>query len=364
MNIVDKFKSRLNPDKEYLSYFMIPAIFIVVEILMELGIISLYWKTILILCGINAVVACSLNLINGITGQSCLGQAGFMSIGAYVSAMMMRYFFKPMMTSTVSSYFWFTIALIIGGIAAGFVGLLIGLPSLRLKGDYLAIITLGFGEMIRVMWRVVPPAGKAIGLSLIPKLSNFPYVYITLILVLFVLRNYTNSRYGRGSIAVRENELAGDTMGINTTAAKIRAFVLAAMIAGIGGGLFASLNTFINPESFNQAKSTDYVLYLYAGGVGSFSSALMGAFIFTIMPEALRFMKAWRLVCYPLVLVLIMIKRPKGLFGKHEFGFMRYGIKENEFEKAENAGVLSVAGKKLKELIMNNKKKSTGKEVK
>lgn len=354
-------KITFNKDRQYFSYFMIPGLYIVLQVLIKVGVISLYWKNILMLCGINAVVACSLNMINGITGQSCLGQAGFMSIGAYVCGMVLRYFFKPYMTNAFAKYSLFAVALIIGGIAAGIIGFLIGLPSLRLKGDYLAIITLGFGEMIRVMWRVVPAAGKAIGLTSIPKVTNFTVVYVVLVIVLFVFRNLTNSKYGRSCIAVRENELAGDTMGINTTSAKIRAFVIAAMVAGIGGGLYASLNTYISPDSFNSAKSTDYVLYLYAGGVGSFSSALLGSIIFTIIPEALRFMGEWRLVFYPLALIVIMIRRPKGLFGKHEFGFMRFGIPENQYEKEENAGIITIMNNALKKIL---DKRKVSKEVK
>ena len=327
---------------------MIPVLFIVLYVGIQTGVITMYWRNIILLCGINGIVAMSLNLINGITGQSCLGQAGFMSVGAYVSAMCTKLVFSDLMTTPVTTYLFLIVSLLIGGLAAGLIGLLIGLPSLRLRGDYLAIITLGFGEMIRVMWRVIPAAGRAKGLNSIPKLTTFTLVYIMVILTMIVFRNYTKSRYGRGSIAVRENDLAGEVMGINTTAVKVRAFVFAAMVAGIGGGLYSHLMTFINPDTFNSAKSTDYVLYLYAGGVGSFSSALLGAIIFTIIPEALRFMGEWRLVVYPLILILIMIKRPKGVFGKHEFGFMRFGEKENAFEKEENAGILNLLFRKLK----------------
>ena len=327
---------------------MIPVLFIVLYVGIQTGVITMYWRNIILLCGINGIVAMSLNLINGITGQSCLGQAGFMSVGAYVSAMCTKLVFSDLMTTPVTTYLFLIVSLLIGGMAAGLIGFLIGLPSLRLRGDYLAIITLGFGEMIRVMWRVIPAAGRAKGLNSIPKLTTFTLVYIMVILTMIVFRNYTKSRYGRGSIAVRENDLAGEVMGINTTAVKVRAFVFAAMVAGIGGGLYSHLMTFINPDTFNSAKSTDYVLYLYAGGVGSFSSALLGAIIFTIIPEALRFMGEWRLVVYPLILILIMIKRPKGVFGKHEFGFMRFGEKENAFEKEENAGILNLLFRKLK----------------
>lgn len=349
-------------NKSFASYIVVPIIFVLLYVGIQTKTINIYWRNIILLCGINSIVAMSLNLINGITGQSCLGQAGFMSVGAYVSAMLTKNLFSQYMTDTFTTYLFFIIALIIGGLAAGLIGFLIGLPSLRLRGDYLAIITLGFGEMIRVMWRVIPAAGRAKGLNSIPKLSNFTLVFIFVILTMIILRNYTNSRYGRGSIAVRENDLAGEAMGIDTTAVKIRAFVFSAIIAGIGGGIYAHLMTFINPDTFNSAKSTDYVLYLYAGGVGSFSSAFLGAIIFTIIPEALRFMGEWRLVFYPLVLIIIMIKRPKGLFGKHEFGFMRFGKKETIFEKEENAGILTLFVKTFKSIV-NKKGNKLPKEV-
>lgn len=353
-------KKLFNSEKSIFSYLLIPVIYILLYWGIKTKTITMYWRNIIMLCGINSIIAMSLNLINGITGQSCLGQAGFMSVGAYVSAMMTKYVFSSMMTDSFSKYFYLVIALIIGGLAAGVIGLLIGLPSLRLRGDYLAIITLGFGEMIRVMWRVVPAAGRAKGLNSIPRVTNFTLVYIFVIITMFLFRNYTNSRYGRGSIAVRENDLAGEVMGINTTVVKVRAFVLAAIIAGIGGGLYSHLMAFINPDAFNSVKSTDYVLYLYAGGVGSFSSALLGAVIFTIIPEAFRFMGEWRLVVYPLVLILIMIKRPKGLFGKHEFGFMRFGEKESVYMQEENAGLLNILVNSIGKLFISKKTKSTG----
>ena len=333
--------------KSYFSYVMIPVLFLVLMAAFQLDLINTYWQTIILLSGINGIVAMSLNLINGITGQSCLGQAGFMSIGAYVSAMCTKLVFDGFMTNGFSSYLFFILSLLIGGAAASLIGLLIGIPSLRLRGDYLAIVTLGFSEIIRVAWRVIPPAGRAMGLNTIPKLSTLPMVFISVVIVMLVLRNFTNSRFGRSCIAVRENELAGETMGINTTRIKVLAFVLSAFIAGVGGGLYAHMMTFINPDTFNQIKSTDMVLYLYAGGVGSFSSALLGATVFSFLPEVLRSLGEWRLVIYSLSLVLIMINRPKGIFGKHEFGFMRYGEPENIHMKAENSGILSSLFQKL-----------------
>ncbi len=337
----------MKKEKSYISYLAIPVLFVAVILLAKVEIINAYWYQIIQLSCINGIVAMSLNLVNGMTGQFSLGQAGFMSLGAYTSAMLTKLMFRPLMTSPAMSYLFYVIALIAGMIVAAFIGFLIGIPSLRLKGDYLAIITLGFSEIIRVLWRVFPFSGKAKGLNGIQKLSNFPIIFIVVVLVMFLLRNFTNSRYGRGCIAIRENELAAETMGINTTKAKIKSFVFSAAIAGLGGGLYAHLMMFINPEMFSQTKSTDMLLYVYAGGVGSYSSALLGALIFTVLPEFLRFMGEWRLVIYALILIVIMLNRPKGIFGKHEFGFMRYGKKESIYQKADNGGLISVLSGRL-----------------
>lgn len=328
-------------EKSYTSYYMIFVVYLVLSLLIQFNILNTYWSSIIILSGINGIVAMSLNLINGITGQYCLGQAGFMSIGAYVAAMCTKLVFSPYMTNTFSTYGLFVLALVIGGCASGLVGMLIGIPSLRLRDDYLAIITLGFSEIIRVVWRVVPAAGRARGIHSIPRLSSFTVVFIAVVIIMFLLRNYTSSRLGRSSVSVRENELAAETMGINTTRTKVLSFVVSAFVAGVGGGLYAHQQTFINPESFNFLKSTDIVLFLYTGGLGSYSSALLGSVIFTFLPEALRFMGEWRLVIYSLSLILIMVYRPKGLFGRHEFGFMRYGEKENIYLKEDNRGILT-----------------------
>ena len=328
-------------NKSYISYAAVPIIFVLVQMFYHIGLLNSYWYQIIQLACINGIVAMSLNLVNGITGQFSLGQAGFMSVGAYTSAMLTKLVFAAAMENPAASYLLFFAALVIGASAAALIGFLIGIPSLRLRGDYLAIITLGFSEIIRVLWRVFPYSGKAKGLNGIQKLSTFPIIFVAVILVMIILRNFTKSRYGRGCIAIRENELAAETMGINTTKAKIKSFVFSAFIAGIGGGLYAHLMMFINPEMFNQTKSTDMLLYLYAGGVGSYSSALLGALIFTVLPEFLRFMGEWRLVIYALILIVIMLTRPKGIFGKHEFGFMRFGERESIYQKADNGGLLS-----------------------
>lgn len=338
----------MKKEKSYISYLAIPILFVLIILLAKVEIINPYWYQIIQLSCINGIVAMSLNLVNGMTGQFSLGQAGFMSLGAYTSAMLTKLVFQPFMTNTVLVYVFYILALVAGMVVAAFIGFLIGIPSLRLKGDYLAIITLGFSEIIRVLWRVFPFSGKAKGLNGIQRLSNFPIIFVSVILVMILLRNFTHSRYGRGCVAIRENELAAETMGINTTKAKIKSFVFSAAIAGLGGGLYAHLMMFINPEMFSQTKSTDMLLYVYAGGVGSYSSSLLGALLFTMLPEFLRFMGEWRLVIYALILIVIMLNRPKGIFGKHEFGFMRYGQKESIYQKADNGGLISAVAGKLR----------------
>lgn len=344
-----------NHNKSYLSYLMIPVLFIVIQVLARVGILNSYWYQILQLACINGIVAMSLNLINGMTGQFSLGQAGFMSVGAYTSAMLTKLVFAPIMTNTIISYVLFFVAILLGAAVAALIGFLIGIPSLRLRGDYLAIITLGFSEIIRVLWRVFPYSGQAKGLNGIPKMTTFPILFITVILVMFVFRNFSHSAYGRSCVAIRENELAAETMGINTTRKKIIAFVFSAFIAGLGGALYAHQLMFINPEMFSQVKSTDMLMYLYAGGVGSYSSAILGALVFTILPELLRIVDQWRLVIFALILVVIMLTRPKGIFGKHEFGFMRFGVKESVYQKAENGGLFPAIVNNIKRFLRKDK---------
>lgn len=309
----------------YLSYIMIPVVYVVLMLLFRHNVINRYWNQIIMLAMVNGIAAMSLNLVNGITGQFSLGHAGFMSVGAYLSAIITARMGLGVKPGTLYGESIFIGALIAGGLVAAFIGLLIGIPSLRLKGDYLAIITLGFSEIIRTLWRVIPISGGAKGLAGIPRMAGFTTLFAAVVVIMFMLRNYTASNYGRASMAIRENELAAETMGVNTTAFKIKSFVFSAFVAGVAGGLYAHLIVFIQPNMFSQVKSTDMLLYLYAGGVGSYTSSLLGALIFTVLPELLRSIGDWRLVIYALLMICIMIFRPKGIFGRYEFGFMRFG---------------------------------------
>jgi branched-chain amino acid transport system permease protein len=292
-----------------------------------------YYYQIVLFSGINIILAVSLNLVNGYTGQFSLGHAGFMSVGAYTAASFTIYAgpllgaLKPL-GAVFSSSIFFGLALVLGGLAAGATGLIVGIPSLRLKGDYLAIVTLGFGEIIKVVIENVDALGGARGLSVDAVYTNLFWVYATAAITIYVVLNLVNSTYGRGFITVRDDEIAAEAMGINTTKYKVLAFTLAAFFAGIAGGLYAGLTQFITPEGFNFLKSVDIVTMVILGGMGSTAGVVIAAILLTILPEWLRyisdlpFLPHWlgpllgnRMIPYSLLLILLMLTRPQGLFG-------------------------------------------------
>lgn len=273
---------------------------------------------------VNAILAMSLNLVNGYTGQFSLGHAGFMAIGAYVSAFLStQYDFFNGPFGFVGIFF----TTILGGLLAAFAGLLVGLPSLRLKGDYLAIVTLGFGEIIRVALLNVDALGGARGIAGIPSLPNFfvSYTYgvAWALACFFVIWRLVHSSHGRGLLSVREDEIAAQAMGINTTKMKVRAFVLSSFFAGVAGALFSHVTNFISPSSFSFLMSVNAVIMVVLGGMGSMTGSITAAFFITMLPEALRSLQEitgvdLRMVIYSLLLILVMILRPKGLFGDYE----------------------------------------------
>ncbi|HOP01545.1 MAG TPA: branched-chain amino acid ABC transporter permease [Flexilinea sp.] len=313
---------------------IIPFIYILIAGLQRAGILNNYIIQVIMLGGINIIMTESLNLVNGLTGQNSIGHAGFMAVGAYVSALFSKVIFNAGGLPPTSQTLVFLLATLMGGIAAAIFGYLIGTPTLRLKGDYLAIVTLGFGEVIRSIIRITPPVGAARGMTGIPKLANLFWVYLFVILAIYVCRNFMDSSYGRACMAIRDNEIAADTMGINTAKYKIIAFVTSAFLAGVAGSMYAHTLRYLHPDVFGYTKSTDFLVYLYAGGVGSISGSILGAFTLTALPEVLRFMKEWRLVIYGGLLVVIILFRPVGMFGGNEFSFLKLktgGIKSVGF---------------------------------
>jgi branched-chain amino acid transport system permease protein len=287
------------------------------------GSVDPYYMTVIIFIGINITMATSLNLINGFTGQFSLGHAGFMGVGAYISAIVSTYLTTSigMSGDGASGIIVLAIALLFGGAFAALTGLAVGIPSLRLKGDYLAIVTLGFNEIIRVIIQNVDftvkgthYVGGARGFA-VPQLATFLWVYGIALIVVYFVENVINSTYGRGFLAVRDDEVAAEAMGINTTRFKVKAFVIGAFFAGIGGGLFSHYIQYITPDNFTFLKSIEIVVMVILGGMGSTYGVILAAVILTILPEALREFSEYRMIIYSLLLIILMISRPQGLFG-------------------------------------------------
>jgi branched-chain amino acid transport system permease protein len=276
--------------------------------------INPYYLQIIIYIGINIILASSLNLINGFTGQFSLGHAGFMAIGGYTAALVSTTLHASPGDS--SSIVILPLALVTGGLTAALAGLLVGIPSLRLRGDYLAITTLGFGEIIRVVIQNLDFLGGARGFTGIPKISNFFWVFGMVSIVVFTISNLVNSSYGKGFLAVRDDEIAAQAMGINTTKYKVIAFVTGAFFAGMAGGLYAHFVSYINPQQFSFLRSIEIVVMVIVGGMGNTVGVIIAAILLTVLPEALRSIAEYRMVIYSLSLVIIMITRPQGLFGR------------------------------------------------
>lgn len=305
------------------AYLIMIAVYLVLEALNRTGVLNSYILQIIMLAGINIIMTISLNLVNGFTGQFSIGHAGFMAVGAYVSAIVTTLMFRTQSWPVYLQAPMFLLSLIAGGVVAGLVGLLIGIPSLRLKGDYLAIVTLGFGELLRAIIRMIDFVGGPRGLAGIPRYTNLFWVFLITLLCIYAARNFVNSTYGRACISIRENEVAAETMGVNTTKYKILVFTFASFMAGIAGGLFGHLLTYLQPDTFSFIKSTDYLVFLYAGGMASISGSILSAGILTAVPELLRFLANWRIVIYGVLLVILMLKRPNGFYGGREFAFLR-----------------------------------------
>lgn len=270
-----------------------------------------YYLQLLIYIGINITLAMSLNLINGFTGQFSLGHAGFMSIGAYT----MAYVSTHLTPGWEMAHPIFWVVLIVSGGVSALAGFLIGLPSLRLKGDYLAIVTLGFGEIVRVVIQNLEVLGGARGYTSIPRVTCFFDVFAAAILCCAVVFFLINSTYGKGFLAVRDDELAVQSVGISATRYKVTAFVISAFFAGVAGALYAGYITYITPGQFGFMKSFEVVVMVIVGGMGSIPGVVISTILLTLLPELLRAASQFRMVIYAMALVGLMLWRPQGLFG-------------------------------------------------
>jgi len=281
--------------------------------------INPYISRIIMLCGISITLAVSLNLINGFTGQFSIGHAGFMAVGAYTSAYFSVNYGARVAAALGDGHVGWLVALLlatlVGAFFAGFAGLLVGVPSLRLKGDYLAIVTLGFGQIIVVFLNNIEAIGGARGYSGIPIVKSFFWIFLIAVLTIVIVYNIVNSAFGRALISIREDELAAEAMGVNTTRYKVMAFVISSALAGAGGVLAAHFDGYLNPKSFEFIKSFEILIMIILGGLGSIVGSVLGAIVLTIMPEALRGFAQYRMVIYSLLLIILMITRPQGLLG-------------------------------------------------
>jgi branched-chain amino acid transport system permease protein len=268
-----------------------------------------YYLEVLINIGINVILAVSLNLVNGYTGQFSLGHAGFMSVGAYTAAAITM-FAAPRLPPPLI----FLLALLAGGAAAAIAGFLVGMPSLRLRGDYLAIVTLGFGEIIRVIFQNIDALGGALGLNGIPPYTNIFWVGAWVTLTIFVVVCLVHSTFGRGFLAVHDDEIAAAAVGLNPTKYKIVAFVVGAFFAGVAGGLYGSDKLTISPAGFDFTKSIEIVVMVILGGMGNTLGVIAAAVVLTLLPEVLRPVADYRMILYSLILIILMIVRPEGLF--------------------------------------------------
>ena len=266
--------------------------------------------------GIAIILAVSLNLVNGLTGQFSIGHAGFMAVGGYVSAVML------MRGPQEDPYrIFFVLSVLTGASAAALAGWLVGKPSLRLRGDYLAIVTLGFGEIIRVIIENTAFFGGAIGLSPIPHRADFAWIWGVVIITILIVKRLRDSTHGRAFLSVREDEVAAEAMGIDTTGYKVRAFVISAFFAGVAGGLSGAFEGNLAPQSFTFVRSFEIVAMVVLGGMGSITGATIAASVLTMLPEALRSLGEWanlRMVIYAVALIALMLLRPRGLLGTTE----------------------------------------------
>lgn len=286
---------------------LIVGVYLLISLLLKIGIIDNYYGGILVLICINIIAALSLNLITGFTGQLCLGHAGFMSIGAYVGAMLSIKLSLPL-----------PFVLILGGCGAALIAFIIGIPTLKLSGDYFAITTLALGEIIRVIITNIDYLGGPRGVVGIPEKVNFTWAYIVMIVTTLVIYNIIHSSQGRTMISVRENEIAAEAMGVNTFKVKLITFIIAAFFAGVAGALYAHYAGFLQPTSFGFIRSVEILTFVVFGGMGSLTGTFLATIILTFLPELLRSIQDLRMVIYSVALIVLMIFRPEGLMGTKE----------------------------------------------
>jgi branched-chain amino acid transport system permease protein len=344
----------------YLINAILVVVFLVVgELMINGGVVSRYQTGVIEQIGIYIILAVSLNIATGYLGQLPLGHAGFMSVGGYSCAIFIMRMMdvvgvtaRDFATGTPAAVGLFVLGIIFGGVCAALCGLIIGVPALRLKGDYLAIITLGFAEIIRVVMQNIDGVlgftltGGAKGLTGIPGYTNFLNTFIVVVISLFLIHTMMKSRHGRAILSIRDNEIAAESCGVNTTYYKTLAFVASAFFAGVAGGLYAGCIGVMAPAKFGFMKSIEILVMVVLGGMGSMLGSVISATVLTILPEALRAVSDYRMVVYAVVLILVMIFRPEGLLGDYDFSMsrvieriMNHGKRPEDFAPATTPAV-------------------------
>lgn len=309
-------------NKANLAWLLLSIVsFVVLTILMKVGIIGSYYSITLYNIFINIILAVSLNLVIGVCGQFSLGHAGFMCIGAYCAGIMVK--MMPNMTGLA-------IGVLIGFALSTIVALIVSIPTLRLKGDYLAIATLGFAEIVRILVQNMEITNGAAGLNGIPKLTTFPLLFVCAVIAILVVCNFTHSALGRACLSIREDEIASEAMGINTTKYKVIAFVIGALLASLAGALFACNFYVIKPDQFTFNKSIDILVMVVFGGMGSMTSSVLAAVAIGIINVVLANFSEIRMIIYGLALVGIMIFKPTGILGTKELSFKKLFDKRKE----------------------------------
>ncbi len=303
--------------KRWLRQALLAAGFALSFIIPATDLLDQYVQLVLMYIGINIILSVSLNLVNGYMGEFSVGHAGFMAIGAYIASVVSVRVFPA-----AAAAWLFPAAVIAGGLAAGLAGLLVAFPSFKTRGDYLAIVTLAFGMIVKSAIENISALGGPRGFLGMDRLTTLPWVFFWTVLSLWFIRNLVYSRFGRGILSIREDEIAAELSGIDTRRVKMLAFVVSSFFAGIAGALFAHLLQFINPRVFDIVKSTDILIMVYLGGIGSLGGSIVGAVIYTVLLEFLRPLGVWRMVLMPLVLVLLMLYKPKGIMGLREFSWL------------------------------------------
>lgn len=311
-----------NRKKDYFINFIgILVAFGILSLILDTGILGKqanYITGMVIIALLTIIIVTALNLATGFMGEFSIGHAGFMSIGAYSSAVV-----TLALGNKIPGLLLFIIAILVGAVVTAFIGFLVGIPALRLRGDYLAIVTVAVAEIVRVAFCNFTITGGGKTLSGIAKLSDYHYVFVVMVLCVTFMYMFIRSRFGRAVMAIREDYIAASASGINVTNYKVMTFTISAMFAGVAGAIYAHYMTAMIPNTFSFMKSSEYLTMVILGGSGSLTGSIIGAAVLSALPEALREFSSYRMLMYSVVLVLVMIFKPSGIFGTYEFSLPR-----------------------------------------